>query len=86
MIIVNKLKVGVIFGGMSTEHDVSIVSGTSVAKKLDTDKYDIFQIYIDNDGKWYRCIDISKKYQVGDKIENIEKIDKFFLTNEKYNI
>ena len=30
----SKIKVGVIFGGMSTEHDVSIVSGTSVVKKL----------------------------------------------------
>ena len=71
----SKLKVGVIFGGMSSEHDVSIVSGTSVAKKLDINKYDIFPIYIDSNGKWYKCIDISKKYQVGDKIENIEKIE-----------
>lgn len=71
----DKMKVGVVFGGMSTEHDVSIVSGTSVAKKLDTDKYDIFPIYIDNDGRWYKCTDISKRYQVGDKMENIEKID-----------
>ena len=30
----SKIKVGVIFGGMSTEHDVSIVSGTSVVKNL----------------------------------------------------
>jgi len=70
----DKLKVGIIFGGMSTEHDVSIVSGTSVAKKLDKSKYEIFPIYIDNGGQWYKCTDISKKYQVGDKIENIEKI------------
>lgn len=70
-----KIKVGVIFGGMSTEHDVSIVSGTSVAKKLDTNKYDIFPIYIDNKGKWYKCTDISKIYQVGDRMKNIEKID-----------
>lgn len=70
-----KIKVGVIFGGMSTEHDVSIVSGTSVAKKLDINKYDIFPIYIDNNGEWYKCTDISKRYQVGDRIENIEKID-----------
>lgn len=71
----NKIKVGVIFGGMSTEHDVSIVSGTSVAKKLDVDKYDVYPIYIDKDGKWYKCTDISKKYEVGDKIENIKVID-----------
>lgn len=29
-----KIKIGVIFGGMSTEHDVSIVSGTSVIQNL----------------------------------------------------
>lgn len=71
----NKIKVGVIFGGMSTEHDVSIVSGTSVTKKLDTNKYDVFPIYIDNDGKWYKCNNKTKTYKVGDKVENIEKID-----------
>lgn len=71
----SKIKIGVVFGGMSTEHDVSIVSGTSVAKKLDTDKYDLYPIYIDKDGKWYKCTDISKKYEVGDKIENITDID-----------
>lgn len=43
----NKLKIGVIFGGMSTEHDVSVVSGTSVIKNLNKDKYEIIPIYID---------------------------------------
>ena len=33
--------IGVIFGGMSTEHDVSIVSGASVIKNLDKEKYKI---------------------------------------------
>ena len=49
----NKIKVGVIFGGQSTEHDVSIVSGSSVIKNLNKDKYDIYPIYISKDGKWY---------------------------------
>ena len=57
----SKIKVGVIFGGMSTEHDVSIVSGTSVVKKLNKDKYEVYPIYIDNNGEWYKCLDISKK-------------------------
>lgn len=82
----SKIKVGVIFGGMSTEHDVSIVSGTSVAKKLDTNKYDIFPIYIDSDGKWYKCTDISKKYQVGDKMENIQKIDNVIEYLKQMNV
>lgn len=70
-----KIKVGVIFGGMSTEHDVSIVSGTSVAKRLNKDKYEIYPIYIDKNGEWYKCVDISKKYEVGDKIEKIQRIE-----------
>lgn len=74
----SKIKVGVIFGGMSTEHDVSIVSGTSVAKKINKEKYEVFPIYIDNAGKWYQCIDISKKYEVGDKIDNIKGINDVF--------
>ena len=42
----NKLKLGVIFGGVSSEHDVSIVSGTSVIKNLNKEKYEILPIYI----------------------------------------
>lgn len=71
----SKIKVGVVFGGMSTEHNVSIVSGTTVAKKLDINKYEIFPIYIDKSGKWFTCRDISKDYKVGDEIDNIEEID-----------
>ena len=47
----SKLKLGVLFGGMSSEHDVSITSGTSVIKNLNKDKYEIYPIYIDkNEG------------------------------------
>ncbi len=49
----NKKRVSVIFGGMSTEHSISIISGTSVIKNLDKDKYDILPIYIDKEGNWY---------------------------------
>lgn len=49
----SKLKIGVIFGGKSSEHDVSKVSGTSVISNLDKQKYDILPIYIDEQGNWY---------------------------------
>ena len=48
-----KLKIGVIFGGISSEHDVSKVSGSSVITNLDKEKYNILPIYIDKDGNWY---------------------------------
>ncbi len=70
-----KIKLGVIFGGMSTEHDVSIVSGTSIILNLDINKYDIFPIYIDKNGEWYHYENQNVLYQVGDKISNISKIE-----------
>ena len=38
------IKLGVIFGGMSTEHDVSIASGNLLFKNLDKQKYKIYPI------------------------------------------
>ena len=43
----SKIKVGVVFGGMSTEHDVSIVSGTSVANKLNKDKIHLEELKLE---------------------------------------
>lgn len=69
-------KIGVIFGGMSTEHDVSIVSGTSVIKNLDESKYDIYPIYIDKLGNWYKYFDPKKTIlEVGSTVNATEKID-----------
>lgn len=48
-----KLKVGVIFGGVSSEHNVSKVSGSSVISNLNKEKYEILPIYIDEQGNWY---------------------------------
>lgn len=73
-----KIKLGVLFGGMSTEHDVSIVSGSSVIKNLNKEKYEIYPIYIDRQGKWYRCYEEIEKLEtlkVGDPIEKIKKIE-----------
>ncbi len=47
-----KLRVGVIFGGRSGEHEVSLVSATSVINALDADKYDVVPIGITQEGRW----------------------------------
>ena len=73
-----KEKIAVVFGGMSTEHDVSIVSGTSVLKNLNKEKYDIFPIYIDREGKWFKYtkpVNQIEVLNVGDKIEELDKIE-----------
>lgn len=82
----DKLKVGVIFGGKSSEHDVSKVSGTSVISNLNKGKYNVLPIYIDKEGKWYTYeknineikildidSDISKDIKAISNIENILK-------------
>lgn len=47
-----KLRIGVLFGGRSSEHEVSINSATSVIQHLDPEKYDIIPIAIKRDGTW----------------------------------
>ena len=73
----NKIKLGVIFGGQSTEHDVSIVSGSSVIKNLNKEKYEIYPIYISKDGVWYhytKDIDKVEIFNIGEEPKEIEKI------------
>ncbi len=48
-----KKKICVIFGGESTEYEVSLRSAYSVIEKLDKDKFDIITIGIRKDGKWF---------------------------------
>lgn len=47
-----KLRVGVIFGGRSGEHEVSVRSARSVIEALDVEKYDVVPIGITKEGKW----------------------------------
>jgi len=47
-----KIRVGVIFGGRSGEHEVSLVSATSIMSALDKDRYEVVPIGITKAGKW----------------------------------
>lgn len=48
-----RIKVAVLFGGRSAEHEVSIQSAKNVVRALDPKKYDVTLIGIDKKGKWY---------------------------------
>ena len=48
-----KIKIGVLYGGRSGEHNVSLCSGASVVRALDQNKYEVTAIGIDRDGRWY---------------------------------
>lgn len=48
----SKLRVAVLFGGQSAEHDVSILSARNVVKAMDAAKYEIIPIFVDRTGQW----------------------------------
>ena len=53
----NKIKIGIVFGGRSGEHEVSIRSAKTVIEQIDRDKYDVIPIAITKDGKWLNPVE-----------------------------
>ena len=52
-----KLRVGILFGGRSGEHEVSLLSAASVLQAMDQNKYDVHLIGITRDGRWLTAND-----------------------------
>ncbi len=48
-----KLRVGILFGGKSAEHEISLQSAKNIAQAIDKKKYEIVLIGIDKNGRWY---------------------------------
>lgn len=83
------MKIAIIFGGISTEHDVSVISGTSVIKNLNKDKYQILPIYIDKNGNWYNYTkDINKIdiLELGQEPLEIEKLENILETLRQVDV
>lgn len=83
-----KIKVGVIFGGNTVEHEVSIISAVQAMNHMDTEKYDIVPIYISKDKIWYtgkmlmdieiyRDMDLLRRY--ASKVTLCKKGEEFYL-------
>lgn len=72
-----KVKVGVIFGGKSVEHEVSIISAIQAINNMDKERYDIIPIYLTKDNRMYvgQMIGEVKNYQDTKKlIQNSQRI------------
>jgi D-alanine-D-alanine ligase len=52
VVLMNKLRVGILFGGRSGEHEVSLLSAASVLKAINKEKYDVVPIGITKEGRW----------------------------------
>lgn len=55
-----KLRVGILFGGRSGEHEISLLSAASVFKAIDKDKYEVVPIGITKDGRWLTASDAER--------------------------
>jgi D-alanine-D-alanine ligase len=58
-----KLRVGILFGGRSGEHEVSLLSAASVLNAIDKDKYEVVPIGITKDGRWLTAGDAENLLQ-----------------------
>lgn len=55
-----KLRIGILFGGRSGEHEVSLLSAASVLKAIDKKKYEVVPIGITKDGQWVMAADAER--------------------------
>jgi D-alanine-D-alanine ligase len=63
---VEKTRIGVIFGGRSGEHEVSLMSARSVLSVLDPQKYDVVEIGITHEGAWFTGTDVLAAFEKND--------------------
>ena len=87
-----KIKVGVIFGGETVEHEVSIISAVQAMNHMDNEKYEIIPIYIAKDRTWYtgamlKEIDIYKNFddlkRYAKRVTLCKRDGGFYLVNTK---
>src|SRR6201993_3237049 len=57
----SKLRVGVLFGGRSGEHEVSLLSAASVVNAIDKNKYEVVPIGITKEGRWLPAADAERR-------------------------
>lgn len=78
-----KIKVGVLFGGRSVEHEISIISAVQAMAAFDQEKYDVVPIYISKDDKFYTG-EILKNIEEYRDIPNIiKKSQRVILQNDE---
>lgn len=72
----DRLRLGLVFGGRSAEHDVSVVSARSVARALDPDRYRTVPMAIGRDGRW-ASPEVAAEVLAGsgDRVEEVRRFE-----------
>ncbi len=60
----NRLKVAVLYGGQSGEHDVSLMSAGAIMENLDEDRYEVVPVFINKQGQWEKPIESMRDFDV----------------------
>ena len=68
-----KLRVAVLFGGRSGEHDVSLMSARSLLSVLDPQRYELVQIGITQEGRWFTGEDVLDQFENG-KVDELRQV------------
>ena len=71
-----KLRIGVMFGGRSGEHAVSLMSARSVLSALDANRYEVTQIGISKSGFWYTGDDVLGAFEAG-RLDGLDTVTIF---------
>lgn len=79
-----KIRVGIIFGGESVEHEVSIISAIQAMKAINTDKYEVVPIYISKEREWYTG-NLLKDIDNYRDLDNLKKFAKKVVLYNKNN-
>lgn len=74
-----RLKIGVIFGSRSVEHEVSIITALQVMQAVDTNKYEIVPIYITKEGHWVTGEKLLKLESFKDLSLSVSGLQKAFI-------
>ncbi|GEL06969.1 D-alanine--D-alanine ligase [Salisediminibacterium halotolerans] len=83
-----KMKMGLVYGGKSPEHNVSLQTAKAVIKALDLTKYDVHPIYITENGEWIRGKQLNQPVEdVRDlRLENGEAISPMAMNPEIFSV
>ena len=76
-----KLKIGVIFGGKTVEHEISIITANQAITSLNKEKYEIIPIYISKNGKMYTGKNLLNLKEFRNMDELIKKCEEIVLVN-----
>ena len=79
-----KLHVGVLYGGRSVEHDVSLLSAKNILQNIDANKFEVSLLAIDKEGRWYLCEDINKPINSGEPLSAmLDAKNPYLFTSDK---